>query len=155
MPNSPRDAALSNTWKTLRPLCNKEQSENEKRRRKTKIMVGWKIEKEFRKKRAAKRLFMTNVTGLLLARFLVIFTQRCVLSGAPRAALCSIGLFLVRFWGFFFSKYGVAVFRVQACGNFKFYDAVIGEKIVVTRWSASFLLIKHDNYTNLWVPDKS
>ena len=59
---------------------------------------------------------------------------RCVLSGAPRAALCGIGLFLVRFSGnFFFSKYGIAVFRVQVCGNFKFYDAVIGEKIVVTR----------------------
>ena len=34
---------------------------------------------------------------------------------------------------FFFSKYGVAVFRVQVCGNFKFYDAVSGEKIAVTR----------------------
>ena len=41
---------------------------------KKKIMVGWKIEKECRKKKAAKCLFMTNVTGLLLARFLVIFT---------------------------------------------------------------------------------
>ena len=36
MPNCPRDAALSNTWKTLRPQCNKEQNENEKRRRKKK-----------------------------------------------------------------------------------------------------------------------
>ena len=39
-----------------------------------KIMVGLKIEKECRKKRTAKRLFMTNLGGLLLARFLVIFT---------------------------------------------------------------------------------
>ena len=40
-------------------------------------------------------------------------------------------------WGvavIFISKYGVAVFRVQAvCGKFKFYVAVVGEKIVVSR----------------------
>ena len=29
-----RDAALSNTWNTLRPQCNKEPNENENRRRK-------------------------------------------------------------------------------------------------------------------------
>ena len=44
-----------------------------------------------------------------------------------------LGYFWCDFEVFFFSKYGVAVFRVQACGNFKFYDAVIDEKIVVTR----------------------
>ena len=34
----------------------------------------------------------------------------------------------------FISKYGIAVFRVQAvCGKFKFYAAVVGEKIVVSR----------------------
>ena len=34
----------------------------------------------------------------------------------------------------FVSKYGIAVFRVQAvCGKFKFYVAVGGEKIVVSR----------------------
>ena len=34
----------------------------------------------------------------------------------------------------FISKYGIAVFRVQAvCGKFKFYVAVGGEKIVVSR----------------------
>ena len=44
------------------------------------------------------------------------------------------GLFLVRFYGIFFSKYGIAVFRVQSvCGEFKFYVAVVGEKIVVSR----------------------
>ena len=45
-------------------------------------------------------------------------------------------------WGYFWcgvavifmSKYGIAVVRVQAvCGEFKFYDAVVGEKIVVSR----------------------
>ena len=39
----------------------------------------------------------------------------------------------------FISKYGIAVFRVQAVwGKFKFYVAVVGEKIVVSRLSASF-----------------
>ena len=34
----------------------------------------------------------------------------------------------------FISKYGIAVFRVQAvCGEFEFYIAVVGEKIVVLR----------------------
>ena len=32
------------------------------------------------------------------------------------------------------SKYGIAVFRVQAvCGKFKFHVAVVGEKIAVSR----------------------
>ena len=39
----------------------------------------------------------------------------------------------------FISKYGIVVFRVQAvCSEFKFYVAVVGEKIIVSRWSASF-----------------
>ena len=50
---------------------------------------------------------------------------------------CGIGLFLVFWCGvavIFISKYGIAVFRVQAvCGKFKFYVAVVGEKIVVSR----------------------
>ena len=34
----------------------------------------------------------------------------------------------------FVSKHGIAVFRVQAvCGKFKFYAAVVGEKIFVSR----------------------
>ena len=34
----------------------------------------------------------------------------------------------------FISKYGIAVFRVQAvCGKFKFYVAVVGEKIIVSQ----------------------
>ena len=34
----------------------------------------------------------------------------------------------------FISKYGIAVFRVQVvCGKLKFYVAVVGEKIAVSR----------------------
>ena len=56
--------------------------------------------------------------------------------------VCGIAV-LGNFWCgvtvIFISKYGIAVFRVQAvCGKFKFYAAVVGEKIVVSRWSASF-----------------
>ena len=46
-----------------------------------------------------------------------------------------LGYFWCDFAVIFFSKYGVAVFRVQlqVCGNFKFYDAVIGEKKFLSR----------------------
>ena len=34
----------------------------------------------------------------------------------------------------FISKYGIAVFRVQAvCGKLKFYVAVVGEKLIVSQ----------------------
>ena len=51
--------------------------------------------------------------------------------------VCGIAV-LVIFWCgvavIFISKYGIAVFRAQAvCGEFKFYVAVIGEKIVLSR----------------------
>ena len=51
--------------------------------------------------------------------------------------VCGIAV-LGHFWcgvaAIFISKYGIAVFRVQAvCGKFKFYAAVVGEKIVVLR----------------------
>ena len=51
--------------------------------------------------------------------------------------VCGIAV-LGHFWCgvavIFISKYGIAVFRVQAvCGKFKFYAAVVGEKIVVSR----------------------
>ena len=51
--------------------------------------------------------------------------------------VCGIAVF-GHFWCgvavIFISKYGIAVFRVQAvCGKFKFYVAVVGEKIVVSR----------------------
>ena len=51
--------------------------------------------------------------------------------------VCGIAV-LGHFWCgvavIFISKYGIAVLRVQAvCGKFKFYAAVVGEKIVVSR----------------------
>ena len=51
--------------------------------------------------------------------------------------VCGIAV-LGHFWCgvavIFISKYGIAVFRVQAvCGKFKFYTAVVGEKIFVSR----------------------
>ena len=51
--------------------------------------------------------------------------------------VCGIAV-LGHFWCgvavIFISKYGIAVFRVQAvCGKFKFYAAVVGEKIFVSR----------------------
>jgi len=47
---------------------------------------------------------------------------------------CGIGFFWCGVAVIFISKYGIAVFRVQAvCGEFKFYVAVVGEKIVVSR----------------------
>ena len=54
-----------------------------------------------------------------------------------RIRVCSIAL-LGYFWCgvavIFISKYGIAVFRVQAvCGKFKFHVAVVGEKIAVSR----------------------
>ena len=69
--------------------------------------------------------------------FLVEWFQQ---EGAVR--VCGIAL-LGYFWCsvavIFISKYGIAVFRVQAvCGKFKFHVAVVGEKIAVSRWSASF-----------------
>ena len=51
--------------------------------------------------------------------------------------VCGIAL-LGYFWCsvavIFISKYGIAVFRVQAvCGKFKFHVAVVGEKIAMSR----------------------
>ena len=47
---------------------------------------------------------------------------------------CGIGFFWCGVAVIFISKYGIAVFRVQAvCGEFKFYVAVVGDKIVVSR----------------------
>ena len=46
--------------------------------------------------------------------------------------VCGIVVLGYFWWGvlvIFISKYGIAVFRVQAvCGKFKFYVAVVGEK---------------------------
>ena len=42
-----------------------------------------------------------------------------------------LGYFWCGFAVIFISKYGIAVFKVQAvCGNFKFYVVVIGEKLL-------------------------
>ena len=51
--------------------------------------------------------------------------------------VCGIAV-LGHFWCgvavIFISKYGIAVFRVQTvCGKFKFYAAVVGDKIFVSR----------------------
>ena len=59
----------------------------------------------------------------------------CKFEGGVR--VCGIAV-LSYFWCgvavIFISKYGIAVFRVQAvCGEFKFYVAVVGEKNVVSR----------------------
>ena len=60
-----------------------------------------------------------------------------VRGGRKGLRYCSIGLFLMRCCvNFYFNvRYcGIAVFRVQAvCDEFKFYVAVVREKIVVSR----------------------
>ena len=58
-----------------------------------------------------------------------------VIEGGVRVCgIAVLGYFWCGFAVIFVSKYGIAVFKVQAvCGNFKFYVAVIGEKIVVSR----------------------
>ena len=54
--------------------------------------------------------------------------------GVRVCGIAVLGYFWCGFAVIFISKYGIAVFKVQAvCGNFKFYVAVIGEKIVVSR----------------------
>ena len=66
---------------------------------------------------------------------LVSFLCRMLNEGGVR--VCGIAV-LGHFWCgvavVFISKYGIAVFRVEAvCGKFKFYAAVVGEKIFVSR----------------------
>ena len=130
-----RDAALSNTWNTLRLQCNKEPNENEKRRRK-KIMVGWKIEKECRKKKAAKRLFMTNVAGLLLARFLVIFPFIVVFLAELHARRFAVlGYFWCDFPVIFFFQSTVLRFSESK------YAVILN---FMTRWSVKKLLSRGD-----------
>ena len=65
----------------------------------------------------------------------VFLIERFQQEGGVR--VCGIAL-LGYFWCsiavIFISKYGIAVFRVQAvCGKFKFHVAVVGEKIAVSR----------------------
>ena len=63
--------------------------------------------------------------------------KKVVLSSEGGVRVCGIAV-LGHFWCgvavIFISKYGIAVFRVQTvCGKFKFYAAVVGEKIFVSR----------------------
>ena len=54
--------------------------------------------------------------------------------GVRVCGIAVLGYFWCSVAVIFISKYGIAVFRVQAvCGKFKFYVAVVGEKIVVSR----------------------
>ena len=65
-----------------------------------------------------------------------LFKVRAVLyeGGVRVCGIAVLGYFWCGFAVIFFSKHGNAVFKVQAVrGNFKFYVAVIGEKIVVSR----------------------
>ena len=61
-------------------------------------------------------------------------TCRQTEGGVRVCGIAVLGYFWCGFAVIFFSKHGNAVFKVQAVrGNFKFYVAVIGEKIVVSR----------------------
>ena len=54
--------------------------------------------------------------------------------GVRVCGIAVLGYFCCGVAVIFISKYGIAVYRVQAvCGKFKFYVAVVGEKIVVSR----------------------
>ena len=54
--------------------------------------------------------------------------------GVRVCGIAVLGCFWCGFAVIFISKHSIAVFKVQAvCGNFKFYVAVIGEKIAVSR----------------------
>ena len=57
----------------------------------------------------------------------------CTEGGVRVCGIAVLGYFWCGVAVIFISKYGIAVFRVQAvCGEFKFYVAVVGEKIVVS-----------------------
>ena len=75
--------------------------------------------------------------GWLFLEFIHQHTQQSVCLSEGGVRVCGIAV-LGYFWCgvavIFISKYGIAVFRVQAvCGKFKFYAAVVGEKIFVSR----------------------
>ena len=74
---------------------------------------------------------------MIVVVFAVDVSTVVVLLAEGGVRVCGIAV-LSYFWCgvavIFISKYGIAVFRVQAvCGKFKFYVAVVGEKIVVSR----------------------
>ena len=75
--------------------------------------------------------------SLLSLEVFFIVTRNLGLQKEGGVRVCGIAV-LGYFWCgvavIFIAKYGIAVFRVQAvCGKFKFYVAVVGEKIVVSR----------------------
>ena len=72
---------------------------------------------------------------LAFARHLIYSLNKYnIKRGRKGLRYCGIGFFWCAVAVIFISKYGIAVFRVQAvCGEFKFYVAVVGEKIVMSR----------------------
>ena len=68
-----------------------------------------------------------------------IKSMYCTEGGVRVCGIAVLGYFWCGVAVIFISKYGIAVFRVHAvCVKFKFHVAVVGEKIVVSWWSASF-----------------
>ena len=66
-----------------------------------------------------------------VGRWTICFSQE---GGVRVCGIAVLGYFWCGVAVIFISKYGIAVFRVQAvCGEFEFYVAVVGEKIVVSR----------------------
>ena len=73
------------------------------------------------------RLFFLMTLAIFLA---VSFGE----GGVRVCGIAVLGYFWCGVAVIFISNYGIAVFRVQAvCGKFKFYVAVVGEKIIVSR----------------------
>ena len=60
--------------------------------------------------------------------------EQSIEGGVRVCGIVVLGFFWCGFAVIFISKYGIAVFRAQAvCGEFKFYIAVVGGKIVVSQ----------------------
>jgi len=82
---------------------------------------------------AEKRIGLRFLAGeryLHVACFLLLLFE----GGVRVCGIAVLGYFWCGVAVIFISKYGIAVFRVQAvCGKFKFYVAVVGEKVVVSR----------------------
>ena len=89
---------------------------------------------------------MFTIRGKIWFCGVLTFHRQCIYSsekgctssklegGVRVCGIAVLGYFWCGFAVIFFSKHGNAVFKVQAVrGNFKFYVAVIGEKIVVSR----------------------
>ena len=79
----------------------------------------------------------TRGRACLQDRWCQDFALALIEGGGKGLRYCGIAV-LGHFWCglavIFISKYGIAVFSVQAvCGKSKFYAAVVGEKIIVSR----------------------